>query len=70
MIQDLKELEKFFKICRKQGVMDIVVQGVSVKFGEMPAKAESSTEDNEEIPTDALSPEQMMFYAVENAGQT
>lgn len=68
MPTDLKEFEKFLKICRKQGVSDISYDGMSVKFGEMPIKASNQTED-EEIPTDSLSPEQMMFYAVENAGQ-
>lgn len=68
MPTDLKEFEKFLKICRKQGVSDISYDGMSVKFGEMPIKAPNQIED-EEILTDSLSPEQMMFYAVENAGQ-
>ncbi len=66
MIADLKELDRFLKICRKQGVQEICFHGATVKFGEMPLKASSAHEDSgEEIPTDALTPEQMMFYAVE-----
>lgn len=68
MPTDLKEFEKFLKICRKQGVSDVSYEGMSVKFGEMPAKALTQTED-EEIPADSPTPEQMMFYAVDNAGQ-
>lgn len=69
MLNDLKELEKLFKICRKQGVLDLSFEGVTVKFGELPTKAGSQSEDLEEVPTEGLTPEQMMFYAVETVGQ-
>lgn len=65
MLNDLKELEKFLKICRKQGVTDICYQGMSVKFGDLPTKETVQVEDSEEIPTDGLTPEQLMFYAVQ-----
>lgn len=64
MLNDLKELERFFKICRKQGILDITFEGVSVKFGDLPVKTTNQTEDSEEVPTDELSPEELMFYAV------
>lgn len=64
MLTDLKELEKFLKICRKQGVTDISFEGISVKLGALPTKTEDSSD---EIPTDELTPEQMMFYAVGGA---
>lgn len=67
MLNDLKEFEKFLKICRKQGVSDVTFAGVSVKLGDLPTKA-SQSEDSEEIPTDELSPEEMMFYAVRDVG--
>jgi hypothetical protein len=70
MFKELKELEKFFKLCRKQGVTDISFEGIAVKFGELPNKMAAASEESEEVPTDALSPEELMFYAVENAGQT
>jgi hypothetical protein len=63
MLNDLKEFEKFLKICRKQGVKDVTFSGVSVTLGDLPAKS-SQQEESDEIPTDELSPEQMMFYAV------
>jgi hypothetical protein len=65
LISDLKEFEKFLKICRKQGVTDVSFQGFSVKFGDMPEKPSVQEESAEDIPTDALTPEQLMFYAVQ-----
>jgi hypothetical protein len=65
MLNDLKEIEKFFKICRKQGVSDVSFEGISVKFGELPSKQAIQTSDeSDEITTDELTPEQLMFYAV------
>ncbi len=63
MLNDLKDLEKFFKLCRKQGVVDISCAGITAKFGDLPNKGEQL--DELEIPTDALTPEQLMFYAVD-----
>lgn len=67
MITDLKDLERFFKICRKQGVTEIDTQGISVKFGDLPHKT------FEDQPDDGVSsdptPDELMFYAINNAGQ-
>ncbi len=65
MINDLKEFEKFLKICRKQGVSDVSLQGITVKLGEMPTKGE--VEQSEEIPTDELSPDELMYYHLQGA---
>lgn len=67
MINDLKDFEKFLKICRKQGVTEVSFHGNSVKLGELPSKNEA--DESDEIPTDELSPEQLMFYAVNGAQQ-
>ena len=67
MLDDLKELERFFKLCRKQGVLNITYQGISVKFGDILVKA-SSQHDDDEIQTDGLTPDELMYYAIENAG--
>ena len=58
---DLKELDKFLKICRKQGVQEIDCEGVKVKFGDMPTKRDLVDQDDE-IDTESLTPEQLMFY--------
>lgn len=64
LITDLKELEKFFKLCRKQGVKDISFDGVSVKFGDLPTKLISSDE-TEDLQTETLTDEDLMFLAVQ-----
>ncbi len=66
MINDLKDFEKFLKICRKQGVSDVTLQGITVKLGDMPNKQNETESD--EIPTDELSPDQLLFYHLENPG--
>lgn len=63
MLSDLKELEKFLKICRKQGVTDISYGGTTVKLGELPSKVDESS-STDEIPTDELTAEQLMYFAV------
>ncbi len=65
-MNDLKEFEKFLKICRKQGVTDVTYNGVTVKLGSLPSKAEEQSED---IPTDELTPDELMFYHLQGANQ-
>lgn len=67
MISDLKDFEKFLKLCRKQGVTEVTFAGTSVKLGDLPLKA-NQEEGDEIIPTDELTPEQLMFYAVNANG--
>ncbi len=70
MLEDLKELDKFLKLCRKRGVTDITFAGASVKFGELPNEVkEGQSEDSDEIPTDEPSLEELIFHAVDHAGQ-
>lgn len=69
MIKDLKELQALLKLCRKQGVTEITLGGTCIKFGALPSrKADESEEEEGEIPTDGLTPEQLMFFSAE-AGQ-
>lgn len=65
MITDLKEFEKFLKICRKQGVTEVTFDGATVKFGDLPQKTTAQADSSDEIPTDEPTPEELMFYAVE-----
>ncbi len=67
MLNDLKDFEKFLKICRKQGVSDVTFAGVSVKLGDLPTRGSEQAE-SDEIPTDEPSPDEMIFYAV-NGGK-
>lgn len=61
-----KDLEKLLKLCRKQGIDEISFEGIHVKFGIMPAKVEQTADDVESDVADSLSPEQLMFYAVQD----
>lgn len=67
MIKDLAELQKLFKLCRKQGVTDITFEGVSIKFGEMPKKASDEADDAPDEIEPELTPEQLMFFSVGGA---
>jgi len=66
---DLKELDRFLKICRKNGVLDIDFNGIKAKLDENHAKTNKKRKKHAEndpnnIETDELTPEQLMFYAV------
>jgi hypothetical protein len=50
MINDLKEFEKFLKICRKQGVTDVTLSGVSVKLGDLPVRGLSRLRNRKKFP--------------------
>lgn len=66
MIKDLEELARFLKLCRKQGVTEIRCCGVHVGFGDLPAKkqgAEPEDASDTDIPTEELTPEQLMFFS-------
>lgn len=70
MITDLKDFQKLLKICRAQGITELDLHGLKVKFGELPMTV-GQTQD---IPTETgnpyanfpqgeLTPEQLMFYS-------
>lgn len=64
MISNIKDLEAFLKLCRKQGVTEIKFEGVSVIFGELPSKPRRGEDEDKEIQTDEPTPEQLAFYSV------
>lgn len=70
MIENLKELEKLLKLCRKQGVTEINLNGIAVKLGELPFDstnvknlAEEVGDKYQNFPDGELTPEQLMFYS-------
>lgn len=69
MIDDLKSLEKLLKLCRKQGVLEINVHGVSFKLGDLPIEdqkrlsIESVDDPYKGFPTGELTPDQLIFYS-------
>jgi hypothetical protein len=69
MIESIKDLEKLLKLCRKQGVLEISVNGVSFKLGELPNHStqiidEDETDDKyENFPDGPLTAEELTFFA-------
>jgi hypothetical protein len=68
MIENLKDLERFFKLCRKQGVTKADLSALSFEFGEVPVERASyvDTESADlyaNFPTGELTPEQLMYYS-------
>lgn len=75
MIESLKDLERLLKLCRKQGVTEIDLNGVKLKLGDLPADIQSYG-PNEQVddpyknfPTGELTPEQLMFYSAGGSPQ-
>lgn len=63
MINDLKELEKLLKLCRKQGVTEINLGTVAFKLGDLPDKSKEEEETVSNFPSEVLTPDQLMFYS-------
>ena len=63
-----KELESIFKVCRRQGVTDLEIGTLRVKFGELPRAQGAEEAEQETLPDGTPLPpgvtaEQMIFYS-------
>lgn len=69
MIENLKDLEKLLKLCRKQGVKEIKHGSLELKLGDLPVDTKSSSiivDDSDpysNFPNGELSPTQLAFYS-------
>lgn len=71
MIKDLKDLKALFKLCRLQGITDFKMNGIEIKFGDLPisqtAQDQLSNQDEASpfanFPQGELTPEQLAFYS-------
>lgn len=70
MIQDVKDLEKLLKLCRKQGVTELKFGNVEFKLGALPHDKVTQTQDEvttdnpySNFPDGELSPDQLMYYS-------
>jgi hypothetical protein len=71
MIENLKDLEKFFKLCRKQGVVEANLVNHTYKFGDLPhvdedgipVAVEEISDPYDNFPQGNLTPEQLVHYA-------
>jgi hypothetical protein len=69
MIDSLKDLERFFRLCRKQGVTKADLSTMAFEFGDLPPEPGSVAADMDpanpyaNFPQGELTPEQLMFYS-------
>ena len=68
MIDNLKDLEKLFKLCRKQGITEIDLSTMKFKLGDLPIEPSAQSTDLVDdpyagFPAGDLPPEQLMFYS-------
>jgi hypothetical protein len=70
MVENLKDLERLLKLCRKQGVIEIKLGTVSLKLGDLPEHREMTVSTEEEVedkyagfPDGTLTPEELTFFA-------
>jgi hypothetical protein len=61
MIKDLKELQALLKLCRKQGVDEITLDGTVIKFGALPVKKSGDVETDDGEPD--IPDEQLIFFS-------
>lgn len=59
MINDLKDLQKLFKLCRAQGILDFKMNGIEIKFGDLPQKQSQVIDEMDENPSD----EDLLYYS-------
>lgn len=69
MINNLDEFTAFLKICRKQGVTQVTLSGVSVTLGELPKKRTAEVEAEETDEPVGITDEQLMLWSVGGANQ-
>lgn len=63
MLNDLKDVERLLKFCRKIGVNEITLEGLTVKFGDAPTKAQMQSQADDETKAE-LSDDDLLYYAV------
>jgi hypothetical protein len=71
MVQNLKDLEKLLKLCRRQGVTEINLGAVSFKLGDLPPEKDKSADNIiEEVddqwanfPVGDLTNDQLAYYS-------
>jgi hypothetical protein len=51
MITKLKDLEQFFKLCRKQGILRANLTSMTFEFGELPEKKSQTIPSPDEFGT-------------------
>lgn len=72
MVGNLKDLERLLKLCRKQGVSEITLEGIAFKLTDLPAQKSHFEADGDDddapdqyagFPEGDLTPEELTFFA-------
>lgn len=61
-VETLKDLEAMLKVCRKQGVLAIKVDGIELSLGDAP-DAKLKQDDKGPVVEDELSSEDILFWS-------
>lgn len=64
-LPNLKDLKAILKLCRAQGVTDLTLGELSIKFGEMPKTKEELEAETADVTTNPIMPsdEDMAFWS-------
>lgn len=69
---NLKELDKVIALCRKRGVQEITIEGITIKLGDAPMKhtprnslnpGSFNVDDQRGIETNGPTEEDMLFWS-------
>jgi hypothetical protein len=61
MIQDLKDLKALFKLCRAQGVLELKMNGIELKLGNLPT--ENTTQESSEYESEMISDDKLLYWS-------
>lgn len=64
-IPDLKQLQAFLKLCRKQGVSKVTLGDLAIEFGDLPYDIKGGERVASEEDAQEMSPEDLVFYSAQ-----
>lgn len=67
-IDTIKDLEAVLKLCRKQGVTSISIDGIQLAIGDMPEEKPKTEQQNPAAPMPEYTQEQMLLWSVPDFG--
>lgn len=71
MINNLKDLDALFKLCRKRGIPEMEISGIKFKVGDLPKEGARAGDDTEtdsdnpygDFPDRVLTNEELIYYS-------
>lgn len=61
-VNDLKDVERVLKLCRKHGVLQVSIDGLEAKFAESTQRGEA--QEQNEVPTDEPTEDELINWSV------